>query len=126
MDNTIEVIKISDTNREEIFTEAYNGSYYTITGCGGNLEEWIQEYTRLLKETGIGIPVQFITFKGSDMNVYYNLYRNKAYQDDLTFLMFPLNELHIGKLALFKLKMDDRWFDDIVDNNKPYREEIED
>lgn len=67
MNDTNEVIKISETNREEIFTEAYNGSYYTITGCGGNLEEWIQEYTRLLKETGIGIPVQFITFKGSDM-----------------------------------------------------------
>ncbi|MCH5233735.1 MAG: hypothetical protein J1E16_00435 [Muribaculaceae bacterium] len=121
-----EVIKISDTNREEIFNEAYNGSYYTITGCGGNLEEWVNGYIKELEKLEIGKPIQFMTFKGSDMNVYYNLHGNKAYQDDLTFLMFPLDNLHMGKLVVFKLRMGDRWFDDIIDNNKPDGEEIED
>ena len=35
---------------------------------------------------------------------------------DLTVLTFPLEGLHLGKLALFRLRMEDRWFDDIIDN----------
>lgn len=126
MNITMQVTHISETNHEEIFTKAYNGRYYIITGCGGIIEEWIQEYTRLLKETGIGTPIQFITFNGSDMNLHYNLSGKTAYQDDLTFIMFPLNKLHIGKLSIFKLRMGDRWFDDIVNNNKTQQKGIDD
>lgn len=99
------------------FEEMYNGSWYTITGAGGNLNEWKHGYNELLAREEIGKPVEWISFKGKDMNEYYGLTGSNAYQDDLTFLAFPLIGLNVNRLALFKLAMQDRWFDDIVDNN---------
>jgi len=100
-----------------MFKAAYEGSYYTITGVGGNLDEWKTGYNELLTKEGIGSVNSWITFKGADMNAFGRLTDDNAYPDDLTFLAFPLDNLDIGKLAMFKLKMEDRWFDDIVDNN---------
>lgn len=97
--------------------KAYEGSYYTITGVGGDLQEWKDGYAKMLKEQGIGEIKEWIEFTGADMNYEYDLFGNNAYPDDLHFLAFPLDNLDIGKLAIFKLKMQDRWFDDIVDNN---------
>ena len=68
------IMNIAPNNREEIFTAAYNGSFYTITGCGGDLD--------------------------------------------------PLAGLYMGRLAIFKILMSDRWFDDIVDNNCRRQETI--
>ena len=51
------------------------------------------------------------------MNDLGKLSNDNRYPDDITFLAFPLDGLDIGKLAMFKLKMGDRWFDDIIDNN---------
>lgn len=115
---------INRGNRDEIFTAAYDGSYYTIIGCGGDLGEWATGYTQILEEAGIGTPKRFIAFKGADMNVHYGLTGDNAYQDDLPCLMFPLDGLDAGKLAVIKLKMHDRWFDDIVDSNRRRQEAI--
>lgn len=38
--------------------------------------------------------------------------------------MFANDGLVIPKLAMFKYAMQDRWFDDIVDNNARAQEEI--
>nr|DAX27089.1 MAG TPA: hypothetical protein [Caudoviricetes sp.] len=111
-------IKINDYNREEVFSAAYAGSYYTVLGCGGDLAEWTSGYTQLLEEAKIGKPVRFITFNGSDMNTHYGLSGKNAYQEDLTCLMFPLDGLDCGLLAMFRLRAQDKWFDDIVDNNQ--------
>ena len=118
------IINMTPNNREEIFTAAYNGSFYTITGCGGNLDEWTNGYCRLLKEKGVGEPEGVITFRGKDMNMEYGLTGDNAYPDGLTFLMFPLTGLNMGRLAIFKILMSDRWFDDIVDNNRRRQETI--
>ncbi len=118
------IINMTPNNREEIFTAAYNGNFYTITGCGGNLDEWTNGYCRLLKEEGVGEPEWFITFRGKDMNMEYGLTGDNAYPDGLTFLMFPLTGLNMGRLAIFKILMSDRWFDDIVDNNRRRQETI--
>jgi len=112
------VIKINDINREEIFNAAYAGSYYTIIGCGGELAEWTAGYTQLLEEFGIGKPTRLITFTGADMNAHYGLTGSNAYQENLTCLMFPLDGLDCGCLAMFRLRAQDKWFDDIVDNNQ--------
>ena len=101
----------------EMFKAAYSGSYYTITGAGGDLNKWKEGYNELLAKENIGSVDNWITFTGTDMNAFGHLTANNAYPDDLTFLAFPLDNLDIGKLAIFKLKMEDRWFDDIVDNN---------
>ena len=108
---------ISESLNDSDLDKAYNGSYYTITGCGGDLQEWKDGYQELLNKEGIGTIKEWITFKGSDMNNKYHLTGHNAYPEDLTFLAFSLDGLEIGKLSLFKLKMQDRWFDDIVDNN---------
>ena len=101
----------------KMFEEMYEGSYYTITGCGGDLKEWMDGYEKMLKEEGIGRPVEWVEFTGKDMNEHFHLKGSVAYHDDLHFLAFPLDGLNVGKLAMFKLAMQDRWFDDIVENN---------
>ena len=121
MSETKEIIRINRDNREEIFSAAYKGSYYTILGCGGGLDEWTTGYTQFLEKAGIGTPKQFITFRGADMNMNYGLIGNNAYQDNLTCLMFPLDGLNAGRLAMFRLRMGDKWFDDIVDRSEERR-----
>lgn len=101
------------------FEKMYNGSYYTIVGCGGDLEEWKNGYNEFLSDAEISMVKMddFVTFKGEEINNYYNLVGSNRFDNDLTFLAFPLDGLNIGKLAMFKLRMGDRWFDDIVDNS---------
>ena len=105
------------------FKEMYDESWYTIIGCGGDLKEWKDGYDKLLNERGIGVPKKWIHFTGKEMNEEYDLEGDNAYPDDLNFLAFSLEELDIGKLAIFKLQAGDRWFDDIVDNNRSRQEE---
>ena len=93
------------------------GSWYTITGAGGNVEEWKTGYQDLMNEEGIGTIKEWVEFTGADMNARYGLTDDNAYPDDLHFLAFPLDGLDGDKLAMFKLRMRDRWFDDIVANN---------
>lgn len=124
MSETRQILKVNSENREATFNAAYNGSYYTILGCAGDLAEWTAGYKELLETSGIGTPKEFITFKGADMNEFYGLTGSNAYNDELTCLMFPLNALDVTKLAIFKLRAGDRWFDDIVDNNQRRQEVI--
>ena len=72
---------------------------------------------------GIGVPKKFNTWTGKEMNDEYKLTGDNRYRNDLNFLAFSLDGLNIGKLAIFKLHMGDRWFDDIVDNNARREEE---
>ena len=98
--------------------EMVQGSYYTITGAGGDLNGWVEGYEDLLTEAEIGTPIEWYSFTGKQMNKHYSLSGSKEYPEDLHFLSFPLNDLDVGKLAIFKLQRGDRWFDDIVENNR--------
>lgn len=102
---------------KELLQKAYEGSYYTIIGCGGDLNEWKCGYQDHLFKEDVGTIKEWIEFTGKDMNETYHLTGTNAYQDDLHFLAFPLDGLNINKLAIFKIMMGDHWFDDIVDNN---------
>lgn len=97
--------------------EAYKGSYYTILGAGGDLQEWVDGYEEMLAEKQIGKPKAWFTAKGAQVNKEFGLTGNEAFKARLTILFFPLDDLDIGKLAIFKIKMGDRWFDDIIDNS---------
>lgn len=110
--------ELKQVTTPEEFEMLYKGSAYTVTGAGGPLEDWMTGITNALQENKIGEPKVFYTFKGKQMNEQYGLSGKVAYDNDLTFLSFPLDNLDIGKLAMFKIKMQDRWFDDIVDNNE--------
>lgn len=113
---------LNTVTTEEQFKELYNASAYTITGAGGDLSEWMKGINDGLQQRKIGSVSQFYTFKGADMNRVYNLKGDVSYQDDLTFLAFKLDGLNVGKLSMLKLEMGDRWFDDIVDNNRHFNE----
>ena len=108
--------------KNEMLRAAYEGSYYTIVGAGGDQKEWQDGYNKMLREQGIGEVTKWIAFTGKAMNEEFSLTGDNKYPDDLHFLAFPLDGLDVGKLAMFKIRMRDRWFDDIVSNNV-YREE---
>lgn len=96
---------------------AYEESWYTIIGAGGDLDEWKTGYTGMMQDAEIGTPKEWICFTGKEMNEKYELEGNTRYSDDLTFLAFSLDGLNINKLSIFKIQMGDHWFNDIVDNN---------
>ena len=98
--------------------EAYEGSFYTIAGCGGDLQEWIDGYQKLLDESNIGTPTAWYQLTGQQVNEFAGPGNTNPFQDDCMLLAFPLDGL-AGKLAMFKLQMQDRWFDDVIDNMRP-------
>ena len=103
--------------KNEILRKAYKGSYYTISGAGGDLNEWKNGYGSWLEREGIGSINEWVEFAGKDVNDEFGLTGNNRYPDNLHFLAFPLDGLDVGKLSMFKIRMGDRWFDDIVDND---------
>ncbi len=105
-----------EINKNE-FNKLYNGSWYTIVGADGDLEEWEKGVQDLLDSKDIGKVKEWVTYKGKDMNEWAQLSEENAYPEDLTFISFSLDGLDLEKLAIFKVQMQDRWFDDIVDNN---------
>lgn len=111
----------------ENLSEAKNGSYYTIRGTGGDLDEWVNGYEKLMSDAGIGKPTAWFTTTGLAVNEYAQPARwQDAFAPDLTLLMFPLDGLVTGKLAMFRLQMGDVWFDDMIDNMSPTEAEEED
>lgn len=103
---------------DDLLKQAYDKSYYTIVGCGGNLNVWKESYEKLLKLENIGTVTEWIQFTGEDVNYIFDLKGDNRFKDNLVFLAFPTDNLDIGKLAIFKLNMHDRWFDDIIDNSR--------
>ena len=103
---------------------AYDGSYYTILGAGGDLNDWVEGYEKFLSEEGIGTPTAWFTTTGGRVNKFARLRVGgelipcDEFADDLVVLLFPLDGLNIGKLAIFKINMNDRWFDDVIQNMK--------
>ena len=102
--------------------KARNESWYCIAGAGGEETEWVDGYTALLEEQGIGRPAAWFRTNGGTVNAMAGAYHGGVIVDrdqfpgDLTLLLFPLDGLHLGKLAMFKLRMGDRWYDDVVAN----------
>lgn len=81
-----------------------------LQGCGGDLKEWVDGITSLLKEDGI---------------VNDSFYFDEVYSfenNDLTNIAFALNskDLNMGKLAMFRLKIRENfgamWLSDYIDN----------
>ena len=99
------------------FRKMYDGSWFTIEGAGGDLNEWKEGLQQMLDERGAGTIQEWATWKGSEMNEWGHLTGDNAYPDDLTFLAFSLDGLEVGKLVPLKFMVGGRWFDDIVDNN---------
>lgn len=114
MNTTIETL--SDLARADA------GSFYTIAGVGGDPQEWVDGYNDLLAKAGIGTPAAWYATTGAAVNRYAEhkargfLVDRDAFPDDITFLLFPLDGLNVARLPVFKIQMQDRWFDDIIAN----------
>jgi len=111
--------KAPPTNMAQVIDnlkELEQGNYYTILGVD-SATDYENGYKKLLYKEGIGQPERWVYFNGQQMNAQYQLIGEQAYPEDLGFLAFPLNGLDLGKLAIFRLRMGDSWFKDIVDNN---------
>lgn len=81
-----------------------------LQGCGGDLNEWVDGITKLLKENDI-VPK---SFKFKEVYLFEN--------NDLSNMAFPLDskDIDMEKLAVFRLKIRDTfgamWLSDYIDN----------
>ena len=100
---------------------AYDKWYYTIVGVGGDPQEWMDGYEKLMAEEGIGTPSCWYYCKGSDINRKFSLKGENKFKSDWLFLFFPLDGLPLSRLAVYKIAMHDHWFTDII-NNRACRE----
>lgn len=102
-------------------TQAYEHSWYTILGAS-DVIEFAAGYVDLMEQAGIGAPSKFVAIHGGTVNQFAQgragavLASTDLFPSDLTVILFPLDSLDVGKLAMFKLRMEDRWFDDVVQN----------
>lgn len=108
---TITTLEAEDLER------AYDGSFYTISGAGGDLDEWVEGYEKMLAELAdIDKPTEWFQTTGAAVNEFAGENNTNPFLDDCVLLLFPLDGLNIGALAMFKLAAGDRWFDDVIDN----------
>ena len=98
--------------------KAYSDAWYTVVGAGGNLQEWVDGMGELLTKEGIGQPKEWFVSKGSDVNRTFHLKGKNRFKADLVFLFFPLDGMDIYALATFKIRMNDHWFCDVIDNRR--------
>lgn len=109
--------------------EAEAGSYYTICGTADPIADWLEGYEKIMSDLGVGRPQEWFRTTGSEVNSYAKITRARAYEihphdrfpDELPILLFSLDGLDVGKLAIMKLRMEDRWFDDIIQNMRVIR-----
>ena len=107
---------------EDNIHQAYEGWYYTILGAGGKMQEWYDGYQDFLNRKGIGTIKQWYSTTGKVLNDRYRLKGKNRFKDNLKILMFPLDGLDTGKLAMLKITLEDRWFTDVIDNARRYNE----
>lgn len=102
--------------------KANSESWYFIAGAGGDLQDWVTGYQDLMETAGIGKPTSWFYSSGATVNLAMrtihggDIHPDDEFPNNLTCLLFPLEGLNISALAMFKLRMQDRWFDDVVDN----------
>lgn len=107
--------------------QAEAGSYYTIRGAGGPLGAYVLAVEGYLADHLVGKPQEWFTTSGYYVNEYARktkraeIFEKDKFPPDLTFLMFSLDGLDIGRLAAVKLQMADTWFDDMVQNMRTVR-----
>lgn len=106
--DSIIIENISCSEVKELSNKNYE--YLVLQGCGGDLNQWVNEITSMLKDEGIVKKTFFF-------NEIYSFENN-----DLTNLAFALNskEINMGKLAIFRFQIRQTfgamWLTDYIDN----------
>lgn len=111
INKAVEKIDIKEISCSEIKElQKQNYEFLILQGCGGNLNEWVQGFTDMLKEEGIVSD----SFSFDEVYSFQN--------ENLTNMAFALNskDLNMEKLAIFRLKIRDNlgamWLSDYIDN----------
>ena len=96
------------------FDDFYKDSALTIAGM---LPEEAQLYVNYFKENGVDVDevIDGYIYTGKQMNEKYHLIDENAYPDDIHFLTIPLKAFKTN-IALLRMGIGGRWFDDIVAN----------
>lgn len=87
-----------------------NYEFLILQGCGGELSEWVDGFTKMLKDEGIVKD----SFSFDEVYSFQN--------NNLTNMAFALNnkDLDISKLAMFRLRIRETfgamWLSDYIDN----------
>ena len=83
----------------------------TSDGSLKEMFDWIKKYTEVTENVYI--------ISGALMNVTYGLTGTNAYPKDLHIVSVKLSDMKEPmKVAIPRLQVGGRWFDDIVDNNR--------
>lgn len=110
------------TGTEEHLKSALKSSWYMIIGVDVPLE-WAEGYDGLLEEAGAG-TASWHVFTGDQINRFIQRKRNRVLSPeghlpaDTLVLMSPLDGFNPVKIPIFKVRMQDRWFDDFVSNTR--------
>lgn len=87
--------------------------YYVILGAGGDIRDWTNGYQEMFDKEGIGRIKEWGTFSGREFNKAFGI--TDGLGDSLTLLVISLEGLDVGRLALFRLRMQDRWSTDLIE-----------
>lgn len=104
----VKVKEISCSEVKELRDKNYE--FLVLQGCGGDFNEWVDGFTKLLKDENIV----------NDSFFFDEVYTFK--NGDLTNMAFGLNseDIDMGKLAMFRLKIREHlgamWLSDYIDN----------
>jgi len=94
----------------QILNIARQEGWYVITGAGGDINDWIIGYNKLLAQFGVGQPMEWYHCNGALFDATFGLQGDDAYQPDISFLFFPLNGLDVEKLRAFQKENPDDGF----------------
>lgn len=83
------------------------------------LLDWVKKHTPLIRE-------DIYVIEGAQMNAFYGLTGDNAYQPDLHIVCIKLSDMVASMRIVFpRYDIGGRWFDDIVDSNRRRQGETE-
>lgn len=97
------------------FPEMKENPWYTISGCGGDIEDWKSGYQKFLDEEGAGTIKEWVKFYGKDLNAYCGLTGDTAYPALYKYLAFPTEGLDLAALNVIKKGRGDKWFSEVLE-----------
>lgn len=106
------------TENEHLLDLLYNDSAFTYVGLLDEKKEYEALVNYLRDDLGFKLPknIEIYNARGAVVNNKFDL--TDRYNENVNFVFIPLKNFgdDIGKLALVKLQLGARWFDDIVNN----------
>jgi len=101
----------------DMLEELYNDNSFTFEGLAIESLDQLIDYLKDHFKNDIEEVIIYDTL-GKVMNEHYNLIGGNRYPDDLNIVSLKLDNFDdLGKLAMLKIRIGARWFNDIVDNN---------